>query len=333
MKINKINIDLGYIRQPTALAHINPLQHFYIKSVPSFNSFRNYQNTSKIAARQITPNEHSIVLYTPSLYRNPKSVFSSSRNKANPQHPLFNDKNIITIIEYVAEPSDYLDNYRSNRENFIRSKEFKKADLPKISKAESNVTVIANGISKDKTKRKPVVAAPNTLNTTKTKTQRDNDPNLRLFFKTKAPVAKESDSTTTMTPFKKPENLDSIEEPEETDKGPFSGIFNKEKETAIEALKQGGVIIKRLRVRNGGIAIAGPGGVATAGSGGTAIVGPGGIALTHPRSLTIAGPGARVISVPESTDLETLALQSNGRDFSGDGVIVATGPIIYYNST
>lgn len=331
MKINKVNIDLGYIRQQTASADKNPLQHFYIKSVPSFNPFRNFQNTSKIVPRQITPNEHSIVFYTPSLYRNAKSVFASSENKANPQHPLFNDKNIITIIEYVAEqPSDYLDSYRSNRQDFIRSKDVKKGDLPKLSKAESNVTVIAG--TKEKTKRKTTIASPNTLNTAKPKTQRDNDPNLRLFFKTKAPVAKESDSTTTVEPFKKTDVSDSIEEPEETDKGPFSGILNKEKETAIEALKQGGVIIKRLRVRNGGIAIAGPGGVATAGSGGTAIVGPGGIALTHPRSLTIAGPGARVISVPESTDLETLALQSTGRDFSGQGVLVATGPIIYYNS-
>lgn len=116
-------------------------------------------------------------------------------------------------------------------------------------------------------------------------------------------------------------------------KGPFSSYFNNQKEQVVEALKQGGVIIQRLRVRNGGIAIAGPNGVATAGSGGTAIVGPGGIALTHPRSLTIAGPGARVIAVPETTDLQELALRSSARDLSSslDGVVVATGPVVYYS--
>lgn len=116
-------------------------------------------------------------------------------------------------------------------------------------------------------------------------------------------------------------------------KGPFSSYFENQKEQVVEALKQGGVIIQRLRVREGGIAIAGPNGVATAGSGGTAIVGPGGIALTHPRSLSIAGPGARVYAVPESTDLQELALRSNSRSLlkKSEGVLVATGPIVYYN--
>ena len=120
-------------------------------------------------------------------------------------------------------------------------------------------------------------------------------------------------------------------EPSTKYNGPFAHYFNAQKEQVVEALKQGGVIIQRLRVRNGGIAIAGPNGVATAGSGGTAIVGPGGIALTHPRSLSIAGPGARVISVPETIDLEQLALRSNARDLPLEGVLVATGPVVYYN--
>ena len=46
--------------------------------------------------------------------------------------------------------------------------------------------------------------------------------------------------------------------------GPFGLLDKKDKETAF---KEGGVIIQRLKVRRGGIAIAGPGGVATAGSG------------------------------------------------------------------
>lgn len=114
-------------------------------------------------------------------------------------------------------------------------------------------------------------------------------------------------------------------------KGVISNFLTGQKEQVIEALRQGGIIIQRLRVREGGIAIAGPGGVATAGSGGTAIVGPGGIALTHPRSLAIAGPGAKVIAVPEDVDLERLALRANARNLPIEGVVVATGPVIYYN--
>lgn len=121
------------------------------------------------------------------------------------------------------------------------------------------------------------------------------------------------------------------QEPEKSFKGPFSSYFENQKEQVVEALKQGGVIIQRLRVREGGIAIAGPNGVASAGSGGTAIVGPGGIALTHPRSLTIAGPGARVIAVPESVDLRDLAMRSDARSIPSEGVLVATGPVVYWN--
>lgn len=48
--------------------------------------------------------------------------------------------------------------------------------------------------------------------------------------------------------------------------------------------------IKRLVVRRGGVAIAGPGGIATAGSGGTAIVGPGGTAYSTKSSAFGATP-------------------------------------------
>lgn len=99
-----------------------------------------------------------------------------------------------------------------------------------------------------------------------------------------------------------------------------------------ETLKDGGIIIQKLKVRQGGIAIAGPGGIATAGSGGTAIVGPGGFALTHPKSLTIAGPGAKILSYPSETDLKDVLLNSNKDELLHNGKIVATGPAIYYNN-
>lgn len=88
--------------------------------------------------------------------------------------------------------------------------------------------------------------------------------------------------------------LSSEETDGDSEKGPFGNFF-----TPADALKQategGGLVIQRLRVRQGGIAIAGPGGVATAGSGGTAIVGPNGLAITHPRGLAIAGPGVSIL--------------------------------------
>ena len=71
-------------------------------------------------------------------------------------------------------------------------------------------------------------------------------------------------------------------EDKEEEKSPF-GLFPFGPKQQSQTFKEGGIIIQRLKVRRGGIAIAGPGGVATAGSGGTAIVGPNGIAFTHPR--------------------------------------------------
>ncbi|KAH8378581.1 hypothetical protein KR009_000063, partial [Drosophila setifemur] len=109
-------------------------------------------------------------------------------------------------------------------------------------------------------------------------------------------------------------------------------VATAQQSTQKQALREGGIIIQRLKVRKGGIAIAGPGGVATAGSGGTAIVGPGGYALTHPRSLTIAGPGAKVISIPANVDLQDALARTDldTRSFPREGKVVATGPTVYY---
>lgn len=51
------------------------------------------------------------------------------------------------------------------------------------------------------------------------------------------------------------------------------------------------------------------------------------------RGLAIGGPGSKIYSVPESTDLEKLALkQARNLDVEG-GVLVARGPAVYYNDT
>lgn len=96
-----------------------------------------------------------------------------------------------------------------------------------------------------------------------------------------------------------------------------------------------GIFIHKLKVRKGGVAIAGPGGIATAGDGGTAIVGPNGYAYTQPDSLAIAGTGTKVIAVEPSINLGEL-LKGNKSRLQGPngqriGKLVAVGPVIYYN--
>jgi hypothetical protein len=49
--------------------------------------------------------------------------------------------------------------------------------------------------------------------------------------------------------------------------------------------------------------------------------------------LAIGGPGARIYAVPESTDLEELALTHKARKLDEEGVLVARGPAIYYNKS
>ncbi|XP_044752728.1 protein PF14_0175-like isoform X2 [Coccinella septempunctata] len=96
-----------------------------------------------------------------------------------------------------------------------------------------------------------------------------------------------------------------------------------------------GIFIHKLKVRKGGVAIAGPGGIATAGDGGTAIVGPNGYAYTQPDSLAIAGTGTKVIAVEPTINLSDL-LKGNRSRLEGPnsqriGKLVAVGPVIYYN--
>ncbi|XP_066256900.1 uncharacterized protein [Euwallacea similis] len=97
-----------------------------------------------------------------------------------------------------------------------------------------------------------------------------------------------------------------------------------------------GIFIHKLKVRKGGVAIAGPGGIATAGSGGTAIVGPNGVAYTHPDGLAIAGSGTKVVAVDPKIDLNEVIKDSalNGTKHEPNiriGKVVAVGPVVYYN--
>ncbi|CAH0386585.1 unnamed protein product [Bemisia tabaci] len=81
----------------------------------------------------------------------------------------------------------------------------------------------------------------------------------------------------------------------------FSASTNKNKQEGgvIPSSREGstGPQISTLKVRKGGVAIAGPGGIATAGSGGTAIVGPGGTAYTTADGMAVVGSGGKVVSL------------------------------------
>lgn len=93
-----------------------------------------------------------------------------------------------------------------------------------------------------------------------------------------------------------------------------------------------GTSISSLKVRRGGVAIAGPGGIATAGSGGTAILGPGQSAYTtadgeHNRrsgGVAVVGPSHRLLSVPDRIDSHLLNLPPGAK-------LLTTGPIVYMN--
>lgn len=152
-------------------------------------------------------------------------------------------------------------------------------------------------------------------------------------------------SVKTTTP--KPTKQTYIEEPEDTktvnlDDGDLRfgdwTFFGHKK----PSLPSPGFFINRLKVRRGGVAIAGPGGVATAGRGGTAIVGPGGLAYTQPGGLAVAGPHARVVALSPDSDLSSIV--SRLQDQSAidgsvprlletipEGKVVAHGPVIYYH--
>ncbi|KAJ2939564.1 hypothetical protein O0L34_g14273 [Tuta absoluta] len=103
-----------------------------------------------------------------------------------------------------------------------------------------------------------------------------------------------------------------------------------------------GFFINRLKVRRGGVAIAGPGGVATAGRGGTAVVGPGGLAYTQPGGLAVAGPSAKIVALSQDADLNSIISrlhQQASTDGSvprllqaiPEGKVVAIGPTVYYH--
>ncbi|XP_023937826.2 uncharacterized protein LOC112045750 [Bicyclus anynana] len=132
----------------------------------------------------------------------------------------------------------------------------------------------------------------------------------------KTETSKNSQKTYTRKTTKKPLNIEQSEDLKSDAEGslrfPFMDNFPWLRDRRPSSIPSPGFFINTLRVRKGGVAIAGPGGVATAGRGGTAIVGPGGLAYTKPGGLAIAGPQARVVAVsPEHNfnDLVTRAIK------------------------
>ncbi|XP_060517951.1 uncharacterized protein LOC132696875 [Cylas formicarius] len=85
-----------------------------------------------------------------------------------------------------------------------------------------------------------------------------------------------------------------------------------------------GIFVHRIRVRQGGVAIAGPGGIASAGDGGTAIVGPNGVAYTTRDGVAIVGKGTKVVGV-DHDDLMDMIRNSlrNGTKLDKNRVVSA----------
>ncbi|XP_068630621.1 uncharacterized protein [Battus philenor] len=139
--------------------------------------------------------------------------------------------------------------------------------------------------------------------------------------------------------LKEKEVIDTKSENEGDLRFPFSDFswFGNKKPVAPSP----GFFINKMKVRRGGVAIAGPGGVATAGRGGTAVVGPGGLAYTQPGGVAVAGPAARVIALSPYADLTSLVSRLHQQSVDGsiprsfnvapEGRLVATGPVVYFH--
>lgn len=380
-EINRINVQLGYIKRPSEVRPRLSVDGYFYPRQPYHPLNQHYTqigaSSLQPSIRQIYPNVMRQVVepksmetatvhpfaadsyYYPAPYlqlpaENTARQFTDEKREHR-QMSISND--VTNVFEYAPGFFEYMHESKKSRAQNLIEINKEKANLIKT------VKNIVNDMKEGRSTQKPMDNAILINNKTTTEEALNiivvspfenigqargavkNATHSKTFFKPskaqKQPVAavnseveqvlKPVSSETKATESESEEEEEFSKDPEPMSKGPFSSFFNSQKEQVVEALKQGGVIIQRLRVRNGGIAIAGPNGVATAGSGGTAIVGPGGIALTHPRSLAIVGPGARVIAVPESTDLQELALRSSARNLEQEGVLVATGPVVYYN--
>ncbi|XP_052753494.1 uncharacterized protein LOC113514938 [Galleria mellonella] len=147
--------------------------------------------------------------------------------------------------------------------------------------------------------------------TVNTATQSKIDENLNTLKKVKK-FFSQKPSTNTQKPVKQQEQS-IVDEPSQGTKtnnflddgdlrfGQFSWFGDKK-----PIAPSPGFFINRLKVRRGGVAIAGPGGVATAGRGGAAIVGPGGLAYTQPGGLAVAGPAARVVALSPDANFSSI---------------------------
>lgn len=165
-------------------------------------------------------------------------------------------------------------------------------------------------------------------------TNNPDDPvELNLSIKPKARKEKKQDPSL-IEETSKEDNSSEESSEEESDK--TSGIALSQDGTKKLFSKDNtgdGIFVQKIKVRKGGVAIAGPGGIATAGSGGTAIVGPNGFAYTQPDSLAIAGSGTKVVAVDPGVNLADII--ANSTNSAGHvprlGKIVAIGPVVYYN--
>ncbi|KAK9709391.1 protein of unknown function (DUF4774) [Popillia japonica] len=296
----------------------------YINSIPNM-PWNAYQYDGYTADKEIeTANSKSnppVTLYnsltTITEYENDEEKCKVKLNQINSDNNLRNGKSVVFSPE-IAQPRYIVDIDKS-----IEVASFTEGNAP------PNRVLFLRKENKQNLKKEEVshLLYSDVNNLNKSRSQK------KFLKPTKAPILPNNDDEKTLNPVqlflqhqqqKNKPSADSTTEESKKD------LINENSKKVLSNDNTGsGIFIHRLKVRKGGVAIAGPGGIATAGSGGTAIVGPNGFAYTHPDSLAIAGTGSRVIAVDPKVNLGDII--KGKEDGSRVGKLVAVGPVIYYN--
>ncbi|CAH2107752.1 unnamed protein product [Euphydryas editha] len=262
-----------------------------------------------------------------------------------------NDDNVKSLVEKQSNNKNVINN--ENNHDDVKSLVKNQSNERKVISNENNDDNVKSLVENQSNESKLINNESNDSKTSEPKTtSRQSRSIKKRTVSAKAPVQEVEEietgkkiyptkPSTTRKTTKRPLTVDQDEDFKNSDQEgdlrfPFSDFtwFGNKKPVAPSP----GFFINKLKVRKGGVAIAGPGGVATAGRGGTAIVGPGGLAYTKPGGLAIAGPHARVVALSPYADTLPSIFRPHqlGYDFRSldsirEGKVVATGPVIYYH--
>lgn len=342
-QINRVNINLGYIKKKPQSQARYPGNASPYYGQESFQTY--YQGSNNNYVPSIRRSTETAAAPTPRKIEPPRVVlvpdFVDLQTYVYPAHLLKSITLLEALKAFEPELMKKQNQQTSSKHSIISNKALKNQTNSILNQLQQRVT--ENESLRDKMtdriniilvtlkqkETKPPARKSRSQKSTKHQKAQQAKAKAKTIFSTRPRPRPIGSNNIGSQLSKTPVTPASIRQ-ENNNKGPLAALFDRPNEV-VEAIKEGGIIIQRLRVKNGGIAIAGPNGIATAGSGGTAIVGPGGTAITHPKGLSIAGPGARVISVPETTDLKELALRMHPGEIPAGGRVVAHGPTIHYN--